>query len=359
MNYELRRQPNGSWALYHAGLRETMHPHLGPWEEANRLYVAGSGLEAFLLGRARPPAPRASDGSQRRAAAAPSQRPAAPGAAAAQRQDVVVFDVGLGGAANALAAIACRAALARSGRAVRDLTLVSFERDLEALAFAIEHAERLPYVRGSLEALRGLLDAGQWSEPGVRWSLRQGDFARSIREEPCRADVVFFDPFSHRTNPELWSVPVLESVYRCRRPGSGQRLVTYSSALSVRAALLLAGYYVGDGVRLDGRPTTIAATDFADLAEPLDERWLQRWRKERDPWPALTPAERHPTIRAALLAHPQWGQLESRRERGASRRMPDRSGTAAAPARRRRPVRGTPHSAPRRKNAARPRPPRG
>lgn len=305
MSYELRRQSNGSWALYHSGLRETMHPHLGPWEEATRLYVAGSGLEASFIGRV-------------------------------PRRDVVVFDVGLGGAANALAAIACRAALARSGRAVHDLMLVSFERDLEALAFAIDHADRLPYVRGSLDALRSVLDSGQWSAPGVRWVLRQGDFARCIQAEPCRADIVFFDPFSHRANPALWSVPVLESVYRCRRPGSGQRLVTYSSALSVRAALLLAGYYVGEGVRLDGRPTTIAATDFADLAEPLDERWLQRWRKERDPWPALTPPQRHPAIREALLAHPQWGQLESRRERGTSRRMPDRAGQAAAPARRRR-----------------------
>ena len=327
MSYELRRQPNGSFALYNAELRETMHPHLGPWEEATRLYVAGSGLEELLAGQA--PRPKRS-------------RVPLPGGTAAERREVVVFDVGLGGAANALAAIACRAGLARAGRA-KELVLVSFDRDLEALAFAIGHADQLGYARGHLDALRSVLDSGFWEAPGVRWELRHGEFPERIGDEPRRADVVFYDPFSHRTNPAMWSLPVLEAVYRCRRPGSGQRLVTYSSAYSVRAAFLLAGYYVGDGVRLEGRPTTFAATDFAELAEPLDDRWLARWRKDREPWPALTAPERHKALREALLDHPQWGQLEARAAdgRGAARRAargaPERALAEAAPAKRRRP----------------------
>jgi queuine tRNA-ribosyltransferase len=331
MSYELRRQPNGTYALYNAELRETMHPHVGPWEEATRLYVGGSGLEGLLGGQA--PRPK-------------RQRVALPGGSAAERRDVVVFDVGLGGAANALAALACRETVARSGRA-KDLLLISFDRDVEALAFAIGHADQLGYVRGHEEALRSVLESGRWEAPGVLWELRRGDFPHSIGDEPRRADVVFYDPFSHRTDPAMWSVPVLEAVYRCRRPGSGQRLVTYSSAYSVRAAFLLAGYYVGNGVSLDGRPTTIAATDFADLDEPLGDRWLARWRKDREPWPALTAPERHKALREALLAHPQWGQVEAREAdgRGSARGKPDGARGSATPGRRG-PARGGPRQGP-------------
>ena len=302
MPFQLRRQPNGSYAVYHARLRETMHPHLGPWEEATRLYAGGSGLERALTGRKQP----------------------------GDRAEIVVFDVGLGGAANALAAIACREGLVRSGRQVRPLAIVSFEQDLEALAFVVDHADELGYPRGYLDALRAILARGEWDAPGIRWELRLGDFARLIQSEPRRADIVFFDPFSHRTNPVMWSVPVLEGVYRCRRPGSGQRLVTYSSAFSVRAALLLAGYYVGDGVRLDGRPTTIAVTSSADLEEPLDLGWLARWRRDREPWPPETPQERHKAVREALLAHPQWSRFELEAE-AAQRGMSAHRETAGRP----------------------------
>ncbi len=283
MSYALRRQPNGSYAVYHLGLRETMHPHLGPWAEATRLYAGGSGLERALTGRAQP----------------------------GERAELVVFDVGLGGAANALAAIACREGIVRAGRQARPLAIVSFERELAALAFALDQAERLDYLSGHVAAVRAILAAGAWEAPGVRWELRQGDFVQLIQVEPRRADIVFYDPFSHRTNPELWSVPVLQAVYRSRRPGSGQRLVTYSSAFGVRAALLLAGYFVGEGVRLDGRPTTLAATSFADLEQPLDPVWLGRWRRDREPWPPGTDREQHKALRDALLGHAQWSQFEA------------------------------------------------
>lgn len=284
MAYELRRQPNGSYALFHRGLGETMHPHLGPWEEATRLYAGGSGLERALTVPMR--------------------------AATGALGDVVVFDVGLGGAANALAAFACREALVRSGRVARPLVVISFERELEGLAFAVANADRLDYPRFYLEALRTMLSGGPWEAPGARWELRQGDFTALIQAEPRRAEIVFYDPFSHRVNPELWGVSVLENVYRCRRPGVGQRLVTYSSAFSVRAALLLAGYSVGEGTRLEGRPTTVASASFADLVEPLDLRWLSRWRRDREPWPPGTARERYKALREALLAHPQWSQFE-------------------------------------------------
>jgi tRNA U34 5-methylaminomethyl-2-thiouridine-forming methyltransferase MnmC len=279
MTYELKRQHNGAFALFRRDLGETMHPQLGPREEARRVYVQGARLEELLT---------------------------PPGAA-----EVVVFDVGLGGAANAIAALSCRRALGRQGTAARPLRVVSFEQDLDAPRFALAHAQQLDYLAGFDEALAALMATGAWEDgEGLAWELRVGDFTRWIQEEPRRADVIFFDPFSPRSNPAMWSLPVLTGLYGCRRMASPTRLATYSSALSVRAGLLLAGFYVGDGPALEGsRRATLASTDFSDLRAPLGPRWLARWRRDSDPWPSLTPAGQHRHLREALLAHPQWSQF--------------------------------------------------
>jgi tRNA U34 5-methylaminomethyl-2-thiouridine-forming methyltransferase MnmC len=280
MSYELRQQSNGSFALYRPDLGETMHPRLGPWEEALRLYVRGTQLEALL--------------------------------AAGGSGPVVLFDVGLGGAANALAALSTAQEARRRGRPVRPLRIVSFESDPEAPRFALANAQALGYPRGYEPALEALLSEGSWRGEGVTWELRLGDFTRLIAGEPCRADAVFFDPFSPRGNPDMWTVAVLENVYRCRRPGLPMRLATYSSAFGVRAALLLAGFYVGEGPELAaGRRATVASTDFSGLPEPLGLPWLARWRRDREPWPPGTDSRGHRSVRERLLAHSQWSHFQA------------------------------------------------
>ena len=307
MTYHLKRQPNGSYALYHPGLGETMHPGLGPWEEATRLYVQGSGLAHRL----------------------------ATGQGAQRTQELNVFDVGLGGAANALAALDCWQDLERQGARPRPLRVVSFEQDLAALAFTLKNAASLGYPQGHEPMLRELLEHGCWSAPPrLYWDLRRGDFAQLIQDEPARADLAFWDPFSPRSNPGMWNVAVLESLFRCRRPGGGLVLVTYSTAVAVRAALLLAGFYVGEGVRLaGGHASTVAAERFSDLAQPLDGRWLTRWRKDRDPWPPGTPPARHRALREALLNHPQWSQAPAAQNpAGHTRTSVPRQAKGSAPA---------------------------
>lgn len=297
MAYELKRQSSGAFALHHRDSKETMHPGLGPWEEANRLYVASSGL-AGLLEKS--------------------------GGGTAAEGEVVLFDVGLGAAANALAAIACHEELRQRGVAVRPLRLVSFEHDLEPLRFALAHASQLGYLLGQDQPLGALIDEGRWEGEGVEWELRLGDFTRLIEEEPRRADVVFFDPFSPRTNPAMWSLRSLESLYRCRKPGGDMRLITYSTAFGTRCGLLLAGFYVGElgepggggggvaggiaGKKVAGGRGTEAAAYFSTLSRPLQPRWLQRWRHDREPWPCLTPQKEYRRLREALAEHPQWGQ---------------------------------------------------
>lgn len=299
--FRLKTQRSGAMAVYDQRAGETMHPGRGPWEEANRLYVRGSGLARLL----REPSPKT-------ATAGPDRHVDAGHSA----QEVVVFDVGLGAAANALAAIACRNALATRGHAVRPLRLVSFENDLGALRFALAHAAELDYPLGHEPALEALIDHARWDEaPGLTWELRLGNFSELIHEEPSRADIVFLDPFSPGTNPAMWSVPTLEGIFRRGRPDAAMRLVTYSTAPATHAALLLAGFYVGAGPPAKGgRPTTEADSDFDRLSAPLDLRWLRRWRRERAPWPCETPVAARPKVRAALMKHLQWwyfGRVDS------------------------------------------------
>lgn len=297
MSYELRKQPSGQMALYNKDLGETMHPMTGPWAEATQLYVGGSGLEGMLLAKSK-------------------------------AKDVCVFDVGLGGAANALAAIEAYRGLERAGKKIKTLKLISFENDLEPARFALAQAQKLGYPRGHEEALEQLLEEKRWEDKGVVWELREGDFAQLIPHEEARADVIFFDPFSPRSNSEMWSLPVLESLYRCRRLGSPARLITYSSAYGTRAALLLAGFFVGEGPQREGndkgekgnarRPggfrTTEASAYFSELKDPLGPIWRGRWKHDREPWPADSLTSQHRDLRTRLLEHPQWSHFSDKEE---------------------------------------------
>jgi tRNA U34 5-methylaminomethyl-2-thiouridine-forming methyltransferase MnmC len=331
MRYRLERQKSGALAVYNTAYAETMHPGAGPWAEANALYVQGSALAALLLG----------GGAQEAGRRGAAHRDA----------PLVLFDVGLGAAANALAAVTCRDELARRGARPRPLHLVSFEAELEALAFTLAEADALGYPRGQEPLLRDLLRDGRAERDGLRWEVRVGDFRRRIEEEPERAEVIYFDPFSPRANPELWSLETLEALHRCRPRAGGTRLVTYSTAFGTRAGLLLAGFFVGEGPLPQARRAgTCATTWFADLARPLTPAWLARWRHDREPWPPLTPPAAHRALRERLLEHPQWAQFpaetpappEPPPARRSSRTGPGRTGPRRAESGRTEPSRTEP-----------------
>ena len=277
MSFAIRHLGRGLHAVAHLESGEVMHPMAGPWREANELYVRATDLERLLR-----------------------LRDAAP---------LTVFDVGLGAAANALAALATREALCGAGTPTRPLHIVSFEQDLAALAMAIDEAEALVYPLPYLTQLEALLEDGRWATKGVTWELRHGDFTRLIGEEPARAEVVFYDPFSPATNPAMWSVPVFEALYGCRRPGADLCLATYSAAYSTRAALLLAGFFVGEGPRgVRGRHSTVAAVLYGSIHEPLTGAWLRRWQHDADPWPRQSRQHDRRRLREVLQAHAQWLQ---------------------------------------------------
>ncbi|MGB8929996.1 MAG: MnmC family methyltransferase, partial [Anaeromyxobacteraceae bacterium] len=151
------------------------------------------------------------------------------------------------------------------------------------------------------EAARALLAEAHHATARTAWRLRIGEALKTIASEQALADVVFWDPYSPKTNPGLWT---LEAFCTLRaRCGPRATVYTYSTATAIRSAQLLAGFFVGAG---DGsgpkEQTTAAAADPADLVRPLDRRWLERLERSSAPFPADAPDDALERIRA----HPQF-----------------------------------------------------
>jgi queuine tRNA-ribosyltransferase len=264
--YEVVETRLGAPAVRDRAMGEVMHPVVGPAVESERLYVAQSRLPERLREEGPP---------------------------------LVLFDVGLGAGSNALAA--WRASEAAGG--TRTLEIASFERDLAPLALALspDAAPFLGLAGPAAEAARALLEHGRHDTPRTVWRLALGDALEGLARERALADVVFWDPFSPKVNPELWTAGAFAALRaRC---ASRATVFTYSTATAVRAALLLAGFFVGAGDPSGPKEeTTAAAADPRDLARPLDARWLARVLRSSAPFPLDAPSGALERLRT----HPQF-----------------------------------------------------
>src|ERR1700733_2437770 len=256
---------------------EVMHPGADPAQEARSLYVEQSRLIERLQ--------------------VPSDQP------------LVVWDVGLGAAANAMAAILAAESLS-SASAARRLVLVSFENDLDSLKLALRHPRWFKHLRHA--APRALLAENRWINAAskIEWLLLGGDFAARKFDAPS-PDIIFFDPFSFKTDSALWTLPAFRELAQAcaQKPAE---LFTYTYSTSVRAAMLAAGFYVAKG-RATGpkAETTIGLSPLAAAVphehELLGQEWLARWRRSG----AQTPfgvAAGDDSWHEAVVGHPQFRQ---------------------------------------------------
>jgi queuine tRNA-ribosyltransferase len=262
--HEIVRTRGGALAVRSLAEDEVMHPGVGPAVEAEQLYVRQSRLAERL---------QTTKGSK-----------------------FVVFDVGLGAGSNAIAAWT---ESERAPTSAARLDLVSFERDMGALELAMSHGADFSLVGEAAAAARELITRGRHETSRTSWRLERGDVIESLGRESARADVVFWDPFSPRANPALWTISAFETVRR--RAGPRCTLFTYSASTATRIAMLLAGWTVGVGEAIgDKTATTVAATSIQDLARPLDHRWLRRLSRSDVPLPLDAPTN---TARAVAGLH--------------------------------------------------------
>lgn len=272
-NYKLVRLKNGTCSIRSLAEDETFHPVVGPVAEAEALYVKQLRLRQRLP---------------------------------AHEGEFVVWDVGLGAAANAVAVL--RAA----SESPCPLRIISFDRTLEPLAFALRHADELGYWSGYESAAREFLATGR--ALGGRWELRLGDFPAWLRHPSPPAPAphaILFDAFSPAKNPAMWTAALFSDLHRRLDPKRPCAMPTYSRSTMLRVTLLLAGFFVGaGGATGEKEETTIAANTLALLDEPLPRTWLERARRSRSAEPLWEPVYRQAHLSREswekLLCHPQF-----------------------------------------------------
>jgi hypothetical protein len=294
--YQLVRLNNGICSVRSLADAETFHPVVGPVAEADALYVKQLRLRERLQNHS---------------------------------GEFVIWDVGLGAAANSLAVL----------NATRDLAcrirMVSFDHTLDPLAFALQHKAELGYFGGYeiyLEKfLRDHRASFQDGPQSVNWEFHHGDFPTLLTkiserkasvpssDKQDRMDTVLgapphailFDAYSPARNPAMWTLPLFTNLFRLLDPQRPCALPTYSRSTILRVTLLLAGFFVGVGHATgEKEETTIAANDLSLLSEPLDHRWLERAGRSHSAEPMTEPIYHIAPLSAAsrqkLSAHPQF-----------------------------------------------------
>jgi queuine tRNA-ribosyltransferase len=222
-------------------------------------------------------------------------------------EPLVVWDVGLGAAANAMAAI-LEVEKCELGPNRRGLKLVSFENDLDSLQLALDHPRWFKHLRHPAPAT--LLRQLAWANPAaaIEWQLLAGDFAeQKLAAQP--PDIIFFDPFSFKTDGALWTQAAFSGLLSvCSN--SATELYTYSYSTSVRAAMLAAGFHVAKGRGTGPKAeTTIGLSPRAVLTahghELLGKEWLEKWQRSDAKAPFGSAAD-DDSWREAIRNHPQF-----------------------------------------------------
>ena len=283
-NYEVHTAIEGFASIRHVSSGEIMHSRNNPMDEARQLYIE----QANLAERVR---------------AGTEENDAAP---------LVIWDVGLGAAANAMAAIACYEAEAKKGP-VRPMQILSFENDLDSLELAFRHSDKFSYLRHGGPAW--ILRQGSWQSrewPGLSWQLIRGDFLNTMAQAPSRPDIIFYDMFSSKTCGDQWTQSAFVQLFSACQ-GHATELFTYTCATASRVAMLSAGFVVAKG-RPTGEKveTTIAFTPAAWSAphssrhELLGADWLAKWRRSTAQFPTWVNAEDRPEFERKISRHPQF-----------------------------------------------------
>jgi len=235
--FEIVNLRSGIKSLRMIANQETFHPGIGPMAEARILHVEQQNLV---------------------------ERCSVPGR-------FVIWDVGLGAAANAVAAIealmGCKA----------QVEIHSFDKTLAPLEFALAHAEDLDYLLPHRESIAHLLahDTARVSE-SISWFLHRGDFQdQMMRPELPSPHAVFYDPYSSVSNQEMWTLDHFTRL-RNRLDDSVPCLLTnYTGSSAIRVTWLMAGFYVGIGAGVGKKAETTVASNRIELLErPLPKTWL-------------------------------------------------------------------------------------
>lgn len=300
-DYQIHRSEKGFASIKHMSSGEIMHSVNDPQHEAQKLYIDQSCLAQRLRLVDNPTRP------------------------------LVIWDVGLGAATNAMAAVRCfEKALAKrspqpdmqldahpdmqaDAQPLRSLSLISFENDLDSLSLACRDRQAFAHLRHA--APTQILKDGRWQHSSglLSWNLLDKDFF-AVYEQLPPPHIVFYDPFSAATNSDFWQYDTFARLKR-HIGNRNAELYTYSAATAVRVAMLRAGFFVAEGAASGPKSSTTIAfsSQKALAAHPnppalLGHQWLERWRRSGARFPHDADEQARQLITKIIESHPQFAQ---------------------------------------------------
>ena len=224
MERKIIQTSDGSKSLYLPQLDETYHSRHGALQEAFHVFIR-SGLDLFP------------DGSE-----------------------ISIFEMGFGTGLNAL----ITALEARSRR------LSVRYSGLEAYPVSWEEARSLDYPvalgNANAQSLFEKLHTISWGETVAlndNFKLNKIKGLLTDFDQEGSYDLIYFDAFGPRVQPELWTEAVFEKMYRALK--SEGVLVTYSAKGSVRRAMQAVGFEVERLPGPPGKREMLRATKDAEL----------------------------------------------------------------------------------------------
>ena len=222
-----------------------------------------------------------------------------------------VWDVGFGTGSNAIALFDAFMIAEKehdTDEPIQKLSIESFELFPETLSVTLENIQQFPALLPYQINLVDLLEHGK--STGVvgphqipfEWRLIFGDFRETI-QNGNPPNLVFYDFYSPKSNSALWDTTVFQSIHEKTRifdENFSFKLLTYSSATWVRAHLLAAGFYIGEGTTTELKNETTEATlNYESLSKPVSRQWKEKLFLSASP-------EMNDEIRKKASEHPQW-----------------------------------------------------
>jgi queuine tRNA-ribosyltransferase len=279
-DYRIVKQDGGFHSIQHIKSGEIMHSVIDPLTEAKTLYVEQSELPVMLN--------------------------------SIPDDELVIWDVGMGSATNAMAAILECEKLYSENNFQKNVRIVSFENDTDSFRLTVKNPSLFHHVRHSAPA--SILKDGSWRSDkfNIEWNLVEGDFLDNI-EKSHQPHCIFFDPFSLNTNGALWNYSVFKRIFdhSKNRPA---KLFTYSSSTMVRGALLAAGFYTGSGRGTGPKTDTTAAFTTLDIKNSdiklLGIDWLERFKRSSAKFDENIPEDEQKLIEKLILNHPQFQKIK-------------------------------------------------
>jgi hypothetical protein len=223
-------------------------------------------------------------------------------------QPRVFWDLGLGAGGMAAGILRHQAA------SPHDVHLHSF--DVRWDAFDLACSSSLPHLSNLPTHTLRQNGSAAWQEGGSlrRWTLHLGDLPTLMEANPPGTfpspDLIVVDLHSPESQPELWSLSFWRNLHHhCRSKPC--LLLFHTRSTSVRATLLLAGFFVGLGRALGKKEeTTLAATSPTGLTRPLNLTWLETLARSTQGQPLISPPYTRQPIDPGYLEsirlHPQF-----------------------------------------------------